>query len=395
MFAVAVFVLVLAVVPFVGFRAYARRIETMETPIDDRLHRLNRVQQAAGFGLPALAILGVYAFGLMDRATAHIDTAGPELFGIDVLEFAVTVLVSFGVVAVPLVAMALGTYPTVRSLRETTASAWRSVSRVVAVLTISIGTAGLGIGGFIALVSTVSVSRLVLVAALGVLVFVGFGLSPYLLVFTRTHDSLEGQRRERVERLCEAAGYSPRRIYLLDGESTKTATALVAGTLPGLRYVFLTDYLLDECDDAELRAILAHEFGHVAGRHLWQRGMLTVAVFGVWALVAQQVGFGWLAATFGFVGYFIPLIGVYVLYRVFLLGGLARWQEFRADAYAASTAGREAMVDALETLADANDVRLEAGLLYSLATHHPPIAARIAALRDVADGERSRSASSD
>ncbi|MFD1563864.1 M48 family metalloprotease [Haloarchaeobius amylolyticus] len=393
MLAVAAFVLALAVGPFLGLRAYARRVEAMDAPIEDRLHRLNRIQQAVGFGLPALALLGGYAFGLIDRATARVAAAGPDLFGIAVLEFAVIVLVTLGIVAVPLVSMALGTYPTVRSLRETTTSTWRRVSRVVATLTIAVGTAVLGIGGFIALVSTVSVSRLVLVAALGVLVFVSFGLSPYLLVLTRTHDSLEGQRRERVERLCDAAGYSPHRIYLLEGKSTKTATALVAGTLPGLRYVFLTDYLLDECDDDELRAILAHEFGHVAGRHLWQRGMLTVAVFGAWALVAQQAGFSRLAATFGVVGYFVPLIGIYVLYRVFLLGGLARWQEFRADTYAASTAGREAMVDALETLADANDVRLEAGLLYSLATHHPPIGDRIEALRD--DEQSVRSAASD
>ncbi len=394
MFAVAVFVLVLAVVPFVGFRAYARRVEAMETPTEDRLHRLNRIQQAAGFGLPALAILGVYAFGLMGRVTARVDMAGPELFGIAILEFAVTVLVSFGVVAVPLVSMALGTYPTVHSLRETTASAWRSVKRVVIVLAIAIAIAVVGIGGVIALGSAVSPSRLVLIVTLGGLVFVSFGLSPYLHVLARDHVPLEGQRRKRIERLCSAAGYRPREISLLEGESTKTANALVAGTLPGRRYVFLTDYLLEECDDDELQAILAHEFGHVVDRHLWQRGALTVAVIGGWALVAQWIGFGWLVSMFGFVGYIIPLMALYVLYRVFLLGALARWQEFRADAYAAHTAGREAMIAALETLADANDIRREAGLLYSLATHHPPIAARIEALRDDGHG-RSRPASSD
>ena len=394
MFAAVAFVLVLAVGPFLGLRAYARRVEAMDAPIEDRLYRLDRIQQAAGLGLPALALLGVYALGLMDRATARVGTAGPDLFGIAVLEFAVIVLVSFGIVAVPLVSMVLGTYPTIRTLRTTTASAWRRVGRVLAALTIAIGAAVLGLGGVIAVVSAVSVSRLVLVAALGVLVFVGFGLSPYLLVLTRTHDSsLEGQRRDRVERLCNGAGYSPRRIYLLESESTTTATALVAGTLPGLRYVFLTDSLLDACDDDELRAILAHEFGHVAGRHLWQRGLLTVAVFGGWALVTQQDGFGWFVATFGFVGYVAPLIGIYVLYRVFLLGWLARWQEFRADAYAASTAGREAIVDALETLADANDVRFEAGVAYSLATQHPSIGDRIDALREADTG--SRPASSD
>ncbi|ELZ25270.1 M48 family metalloprotease [Natrinema limicola] len=392
MLGVAAFVFVLAIGPFFGLRAYARRVEAMNSPIEDRLHRLNRVQQAAGFGLPALALLGVYAFGLLDRATAPVETAGPDLFGVAVLEFAVRVLLTFAIVAVPLVSMALGTYPTVRALRETGASAWRRVRRVLTVLTIAIAIAVVGIGAFLALGSAVSVSRLGLVVTLCILVVAGFGLSPYLLVLTRDHVPLEGQRRERIERLCAKAGYSPQGISLLEGESTKTANALVAGSLPGRRYVFLTDHLLAACDDDELQAILAHEFGHVAGRHLWQRGALTGAVVGVWALIAPQFGSGWFESTFSVVGL---LMGLYVLYRVVLLGALARWQEFQADAYAARTVGREATIAALETLADANDVRLEAGFLYSLATHHPPIADRIAALRNGVDGERSRTPSSD
>ncbi|OAQ52804.1 hypothetical protein HTG_10785 [Natrinema mahii] len=385
MFVAAAFLLALAVVPFLGFRAYAARVEALDEPVEDRLHRLNRAQQVGGFTLPVAAIIGLYALEVIDRALAAVGTGGPELGGLAVLKVGAIVLVSFGVVTLPLVGMALGTYPTVRSLRDTSASLWRVVTGVLAVMGITAVSVGVALAGFFAIQSVFGSSLPVLIGGLGAVVFVGFGLSPYLILLFQDRVPLEGQRRERVERLCADLGYRPRGLFLLEGESTKTANALVAGTVPGLRYVFLTDYLLAECDDDELRAILAHEFGHVAGRHLWQRGLLTVAVFGVWIAGAEFVGFGALEESLGFLGFFLPFMGLYAVYHVVLLGGLARWQEFRADAYAARQAGREAMVAALERLADANDTRREAGLLYSLATHHPPIGDRIEAVRDGID----------
>ncbi|MDS0473985.1 M48 family metalloprotease [Natrinema sp. 1APR25-10V2] len=395
MLAALALVVALAVGPFLGFRAYARRVESMDAPVEDRIHRLNRVQQVGGFTLPIAGIIGLYALDLMDRTTALVGTAGPELFGLAVLEFGAIIVVTFGIAALPLVSMALGTYPTVRSLRDTSASMWNVAKGVVLVMAASAISVAVALVGFFAITSVVGSSLPVLVGALGLIVFVSFGLSPYLVLIAQDRVPLEGERRERVERLCADLGYRPRGLFLLEGESTKTANALVAGTVPGFRYVFLTDYLLSECDDDELRAIVAHEFGHVAGRHLWQRGLLTVAVFGGWIVGVQQFGMGGLEERFGFLGFFLPFVTLYAVYHVGFLGGLARWQEFRADAYAAREAGREAIVAALETLADANDTRREAGLLYSLATHHPPIGYRIDAVRDDADGERSRATPSD
>ncbi len=290
MFVAAAFLIALAVVPFLGFRAYAARVEALDEPVEDRLHRLNRAQQVGGFALPVVAIIGLYTLGLVDRALAAVGTGGPEIGGLAVLEFGVIVLVSFGVVTLPLVGMALGSYPTVRSLRDTSASLWRVAKGVLAVMGITAVSVGVTLAGFFAIQSVFGSSLPVLLGGLGAVVFVGFGLSPYLIVIFQDRVPLEDQRRERVERLCEDLGYRPRGLYLLEGESTKTANALVAGTVPGLRYVFLTDYLLTECDDDELRAILAHEFGHVAGRHLWQRGLLTVAVFGAAARAGPARG---------------------------------------------------------------------------------------------------------
>ncbi|RKD95361.1 M48 family metalloprotease [Halopiger aswanensis] len=385
MFAIVAFVLALAVGPFAAFRAYARRVAATDAPVEDRLHRLQRVQQVAGFVLPIVAMIGLHLLEVIDRTTAVLPP-GPDPFGLGLIHFAAIMLGTFGLVAVPLVSMALGTYPTVRSLRDTEASSWRVVKGVLAALAIVGVSITISIVGILAVISSFGSSLPVLLAAFGAIVAASYGLSPYLIALFQDRVPIEGAERERVDRLCSELDYRPHELYLLEGESTKTANALVAGTIPGFRYVFLTDYLLSECDDDELQAILAHEFGHIAGRHLWQRGLLTVAVFGLWIAGADVIGIGALEEQFGFLGFFLPFMGLYALYHVVLLGGLAYWQEFRADAYAARRAGVEATADALEVLASANDMRRESGLLYALATHHPPIADRIDSVRNV-DGE--------
>jgi STE24 endopeptidase len=381
---------VLAIGPFLGFRAYARRVETMDEPVEDRLHRLDRVQRTGGVVLPIVAVVAFFTVGPIDSVTEIAGIRGPELFGIPLLEFGAVTLVAFGVVVLPIASMVLGTYPTVRSLRDTSASPRRVARGVLAATAITIVSVSVAVIGVVAVTSLVGSSIPVLLATLGAIVVLSFGLSPYLIALFRDRAPLSGERRERVDRCCTELGYRPRSLSLLEGESTKTANAIVSGTVPGLRYVFLTDYLLAACDDDELRAVLAHEFGHVAGHHLWQRGLLTMAVFGGWIVGVRQLGLGVLEDRFGFLGFFVPFMGVYLLYHVLLLGGLARWQEFRADAYAVRHAGREATIAALETLADANDTRREAGLLYSLLTHHPSIGERIEAVRDDAETDGSR-----
>ncbi|MFP8954465.1 M48 family metalloprotease [Natrialbaceae archaeon A-arb3/5] len=397
MYLVGLVALAVTVVPFLGFRLYATRVACAESPVADRLHRLERAQQVAGFVLPIVAIVFVFTFDLTDRTTAAVESVAPALGAVPGVPLFLSVLVIFSMATLPVVAVVLGLYPTIRSLRGTSASAFRVVKGTVAGIAMGAALVGLAVGGVLTVTSLVGSSLPVLVGGISVVIFAIFGLTPYLIALFQERVPLEGERRERVDRLCADLGYEPRGLSLLEGESTKTANAMVAGTIPGLRYVFLTDYLLEECSDDELRAILAHEFGHVAGRHLWQRGLVTVAAIVAWIVAAEPLGVTALEEQFGFAGLFLPLMAGYAVYHVLLLGGLAYWQEYRADAYAAARAGPDATVDALEVLASANDMTREAGLLYSLATHHPPIADRIDAVRrgSSSASDRARSTTTD
>lgn len=370
----------LAVVPYVVFRSYAQRVEQADTPLEDRLHRIKRAQQFGGVLLPIGGISGLVAVDGFDRLVDGF-AVGPELFGLNVLTLLVIFAAPAGFVVLPILSMTLGSYPTVRSLRETEASTLRVGKRVLAGLGIVLVSVAIAIGSFIGLTTAFDPSTPVLIGFFSVLVVALSGLTPYLTALFQDRVPLTGERRDRVERLCADLGYRPRGLYLLEGESTKTANALVAGTIPGFRYVFLTDYLLAESDDAELQSIISHEFGHIAGRHLWQRSLLSVAVFGGWIAGIEAFGFGGLEEQFGFLGFFLPFILVFFVYQFVLLGGLTLWQEYRADAYAARQVSTEGMTNALELLAEANDTRQDTGLLYSLLTQHPSIADRIESVR--------------
>ena len=73
--------------------------------------------------------------------------------------------------------------------------------------------------------------------------------------------------------------------------------AMVMGLFPQIRYIFLSDLLLETMRDDEIEAVFAHEMGHVAHRHLWWYGLFFIGLMlltagPVLSLLAQipQVG---------------------------------------------------------------------------------------------------------
>lgn len=75
--------------------------------------------------------------------------------------------------------------------------------------------------------------------------------------------------RERLESICRLAGLKHRDI-LLWRTHYSVGNAAVMGVLPRMRYILLSDLLLESMDDQQIEAVFAHELGHVVHRHmLW------------------------------------------------------------------------------------------------------------------------------
>jgi STE24 endopeptidase len=86
-----------------------------------------------------------------------------------------------------------------------------------------------------------------------------------------------GPLRRRLEALCRRAGLRYRDVLLWRTNSS-IGNAMVMGLFPRVRYIFLSDLLIETMRDEEIEAVFAHEIGHVVHRHLWWYVFFTIGL---------------------------------------------------------------------------------------------------------------------
>lgn len=133
-------------------------------------------------------------------------------------------------------------------------------------------------------------------ALIGSLVIAGtvFLIAPVLIVrIWRTRRLPDGPLRDELETLCRKMGLRYREILLWRSDGT-IANAGVMGLIPQVRYVLLSDALLEEMSADEIRAVFAHEAGHIAQHHVFFSMLFAAAAALATVLLAGLVG--WLLA---------------------------------------------------------------------------------------------------
>lgn len=161
-------------------------------------------------------------------------------------------------------------------------------------------------------------------AALGCVSAVVLLFAPVMLRFVWVTEPLPaGPLRDRLERMCRRVGLRYREI-LLWHTHRMTVNAAVMGFVAPLRYVLVSDALLETMDEEEIEAVFAHEAGHVRHWHLqffalfvlvtmyFTGGVLELLVRTGWVqdsgmlqvislallLASWLVGFGWVSRAF-------------------------------------------------------------------------------------------------
>jgi STE24 endopeptidase len=186
-----------------------------------------------------------------------------------------------------------------------------------------------------------------------------------------------------------------RDLYVIDGSRRSAkANAFFTGFGSNKR-IALFDTLIANHTVPELAAVLAHEIGHAKKGHVWKNlvaGQITLFCFfwfASWFLTQPA-----LFAAFGVTrpSYYVGLVlfTVFVRPLAILLGIVScyfsRRHEFEADRFAAgAVGGAEPLVSALKKLSKDNLSNLTPHpLLVALEFSHPPVLARITALRRTA-----------
>lgn len=168
-------------------------------------------------------------------------------------------------------------------------------------------------------------------------------------------------------------------VHIVEATDTRHVTGMAAGLVPGHRRVYLTDTLVDGLSDREVRAVLAHEYGHLEDHTMFRTASLKAICLGiaVWAWTAGVrvgLGLGPLFDTF--------VVGAVVL-AIYAIGRrkLHESEEFRADRFAAEQVGRGVMARALVRIVDLRDPAVAGDPRQLIVDWEPAVEARIRRLR--------------
>jgi STE24 endopeptidase len=224
------------------------------------------------------------------------------------------------------------------------------------------------------------------VAVLVGFLFVGMILIPLVYrAFLGLRSLPDGPLRDRLAATAKRLNFRFADILLWDTRNAM-ANAMVTGVFPWMRYVVVTDRLIDRLDGDEIEAVFGHEVGHIKHRHM---------TFYIWFLLTSMIilGHGWtnaidaLGEAFPHATWLTnvaePVFLILIVAYIFVaFGFLSRRCERQADLYGCRTATPAAFASALDKVADLNGISKDnPGLLSSW--QHSTIGRRIAFVRSV------------
>jgi len=206
----------------------------------------------------------------------------------------------------------------------------------------------------------------------------------------------DGALKEKVLTFAKKASFSIQGIYTMDGSKRSSKLNAYFTGFGKFRKIVFYDTLLEKLGDNEIVAVLAHEMGHYKHHHLLKMMAISICHTGLlFFLLSLFIGNKNLFAAFqmehlsiyGALIFFSFIFSPINLFLGIVLNVLSRKHEFEADRYAANSPNRGTeLVSGLKKLSVANLSNLTPHpTLVFLHYSHPPILARIQALREVSN----------
>ncbi|MEL7339004.1 MAG: M48 family metallopeptidase [Bacteroidota bacterium] len=223
------------------------------------------------------------------------------------------------------------------------------------------------------------------------LVVVNVFYTTWLLPLFNKLTPLEGgSLREKIEAYSQSVNFPLDNIFVMDGSRRSSKANAFFSGMGKRKKIVLFDTLVDNYEEEQLVAVLAHEVGHYKKRHIIQSFVLSILQTGLILFVLSRfVNTEALSAALGssFNSIHLNLMAFGLLFSPIsmviglLMNVFSRKNEFEADNYAATTYESQPLQEAL--------VKLHADTLSNLTPHpayvffhysHPPLLQRINAL---------------
>ena len=201
----------------------------------------------------------------------------------------------------------------------------------------------------------------------------------------------EGSLRGKIEEFAVNAGFKLDNIYVMDGSKRSSkANAYFTGLGPKKRIV-LFDTLIEDLEEEEIVAVLAHEVGHYKKKHSTTGLILaTVQSAIMFYLFSLFVGVDSFAVALGGseASFHLGLVAFGVLYSPIsmltglLTNALSRHNEYQADNFAKDKYEADSLISSLKKLSKNNLSNLTPHPAYVFFHYsHPPLLQRIRSLK--------------
>jgi len=177
----------------------------------------------------------------------------------------------------------------------------------------------------------------------------------------------DGPLRQNLAEFCARQDFHDG-LYLWPLFEGRVMTAAAMGVMPGLRFILLTPAIIENTSEDELRAVLAHEVGHIKKMHLlWYVLLLSAfsALIGVFSdpllhlilppdrLEGLLAATGIAPATLMTICQSLPILAALLLFFRFIFGWFMRNFERQADLRVIEVMGDgRALISTFEQLAD-------------------------------------------
>ncbi|MDT0676095.1 M48 family metallopeptidase [Autumnicola musiva] len=169
----------------------------------------------------------------------------------------------------------------------------------------------------------------------------------------------EGSLRTKIEEYAQSVGFKLDNIFVIDGSKRSTKANAYFSGFGSEKRITLYDTLVNDLEEEEIVAVLAHEVGHYKKKHIivnMAASILTTG-FTLW-LLSLFVGSPELSAALGveIASFHIGLIAFGILYSPiseltgFIMNYLSRKFEYQADDFARNTYNGNFLVSSLKKL---------------------------------------------
>jgi STE24 endopeptidase len=178
-------------------------------------------------------------------------------------------------------------------------------------------------------------------------------------IFNKQTPLEAGSLRDKIEAYAKKVGFKLDNIFVIDGSKRSTKANAYFSGFGKEKRITLFDTLINDLDEEEIIAVLAHEVGHYKKKHVIINLISSILLTGItlW-LLSLFVGSPLLSEALGVEApsFHIGLIAFFILYSPIstltglVMNYLSRVFEYQADNYAKDTYAGEPLISSLKKL---------------------------------------------